>query len=94
MPRTNSGAPDHGRQDHRTQDHRVWQRLAPSGLLLVGAGLCVIADAATRKAARAPTAGWVAEGTGGLTLVGAGLSLFGEAVKRRALFDVEERARG
>ena len=82
------------RTDHRAHDYRAWQRLAPAGLLLVGAGLCVIADAATRKATAGAPAGWVAEGTGGLTLVGAGLSLFGEAVKRRALFDVAERARG
>lgn len=81
------------RTDHRAEDHRVWQRLAPSGLLLVGAGLCVIADAATRRARAATPLAWVATGTGGLTLVGAGLSLFGEAVKRRALFDVAERAR-
>ncbi len=78
-------------------DHRVWRRLAPSGLLLVGAGLCVLSDAATRKAdARTGGSGataWVAEGTGALALVGAGLSLFGEAVKRRALFDVAQRSR-
>lgn len=75
------------------EDHRVWRRLAPSGLLLVGAGACVTADAATRRARRGAPLGWVGEGTGGLVLLGAGLSLFGEAVKRRALFDVAERAR-
>ena len=90
------------------QDLAVWRRLAPGGLLLVGAGASVVADAATRRARRAvrgtvpgtasgtgrsgPTA-WAAEGTLGLTLLGAGLSLFGEAVKRRALHDVAERAR-
>lgn len=79
------------------EDLAVWRRLAPSGLLLVGAGASVIADAATRRATRETAAGplvWVAEGTLGLTLVGAGLSLFGESVKRRALHDVAERAAG
>jgi len=79
-------------RDLAQEDHRVWQRLAPSGLLLVGAGLCVLADAATRKARLEAAVGWVAEGTGGLVLVGSGLSLFGEAVKRRALYDIAERA--
>lgn len=74
------------------QDLEVWRRLAPGGLLVVGAAASVIADAATRKARRTPTPAWVAEGTLGLTLLGAGLSLFGEAVKRRALHDVAARA--
>lgn len=74
------------------RDLEVWRRLAPGGLLLVGAAASVIADAATRKARRAPARAWVAEGTLGLTLLGAGLSLFGEAVKRRALHDVAARA--
>lgn len=73
-----------GRADH----YGVWQRLAPLGLLLVGAGTAVSADASARRTAGAPTRGWVAEGTAGLVLLNAGLSLFGEAVKRRALYDV------
>ncbi|HEX8496279.1 MAG TPA: hypothetical protein VF661_03715, partial [Actinomycetales bacterium] len=68
------------------EDHAVWRRLAPSGLLLVGAGACVISDASTRRAAGASVAGWAAEGTLGLVLLNAGLSVFGEAVKRRALY--------
>ena len=70
------------------EHYRVWQRLAPAGLGLVGAGACVVGDAATRRAQRSPAATWVVEGTGGLVLLGAGLSLFGEAVKRRALHDL------
>lgn len=83
------------------EDLAVWRRLAPSGLLLVGAAASVIADAATRRArgtvrgtGGSSPLGWVAEGTLGLTLLGAGLSLFGESVKRRALHDVAERAAG
>ena len=82
----------------------MWRRLAPGGLLMVGAGASVIADAASRRARgaglgtalgarRSGPAAWVAEGTVGLTLLGAGLSLFGEAVKRRALHDVVDRTR-
>lgn len=72
-----------------TQEHyRVWQRLAPLGLLLVGAGASVIADAATRRGRREQATSWIGEGTVGLVVLNAGLSVFGEAVKRRALYDV------
>ncbi len=66
-------------------DLTAWKVLAPSGLLLVGAGVCVVTDAAVRRARRRP---WVVPGTAGLVTLNAGLSLFGEAVKRRALHDV------
>lgn len=70
-------------------DHyRTWQRFAPLGLLLVGVGASVIADATVRKATSAGGAAWVLEGTAGLIALNAGLSVFGEAVKRRALYDV------
>ncbi len=72
-------------------DHEVWRRLAPSGLLLVGAGVCVVSDASSRRASGTGVGSWVAEGTVGLVLLNAGLSLFGEAVKRRALYDVATR---
>ena len=77
--------------DTAEQDYAVWRRLAPSGLLLVGAGACVISDASSRRASGGPATGWVGEGTVGLVLLNAGLSLFGEAVKRRALYDVATR---
>lgn len=75
-------------------DYRTWKRLAPLGLLLVGAGTAVSSDASSRRAAGTPTARWVAQGTAGLLLLNAGLSVFGEAVKRRALHDVAARAAG
>jgi hypothetical protein len=70
------------------EHYRVWKRLAPLGLLLVGAGTAVTCDAATQRAAGSGATRWVGEGTAGLVLLNAGLSLFGEAVKRRALYDV------
>lgn len=74
-----------------TEDLDVWRRLAPGGLLLVGLGTCVVADAATRRARGSGTARWTGQGTAGLVLLNAGLSLFGEAVKRRALYDGARR---
>ena len=72
-------------------DYEVWRRFAPLGLLLVGAGVCVVTDASARRARGSGT--WVLEGTAGLLTLNAGLSVFGEAVKRRALYDVADRAR-
>lgn len=70
------------------QDYRVWRRLAPGGLLLVGLGVSVAADASGRKSRGEAPSAWVVEGTLGLVALNAGLSLFGEAVKRRALYDI------
>ncbi|MEZ0491430.1 hypothetical protein AB2L28_04190 [Kineococcus sp. TBRC 1896] len=71
-------------------DYTVWKVYAPAGLLLVGAGVCVVTDAAVRRARRGR---WVARGTVGLVALNAGLSVFGEAVKRRALHDVRSPGR-
>jgi hypothetical protein len=73
----------------KTDEHyRTWQRLAPLGLLLVGVGTSVVADAAIRKSHSSHVLTWVAEGTVGLVALNAVLSIFGEAVKRRALYDI------
>lgn len=69
-------------------DLRAWARLAPLGLVLVGAGACVTGDAAVGRGTGGSRRRWVLGGTVGLLLQGAGLSVFGEAVKRRALHDV------
>lgn len=74
-------------------DYRAWKTLAPSGLLLVGLGVSVVADAAVRRGGGVRFATWGAEGTLGLVALNSGLSLFGEAVKRRALHDVRVAAR-
>jgi len=71
-------------------DYRAWKVLAPSGLLLVGAGVSTAIDASTRRGSGGLLR-WAGQGTVGLVALNAGLCLFGEAVKRRALHDVAER---
>lgn len=51
--------------DTSEQDLAVWRRLAPGGLLLVGAGASVVADAATRKARLTPRRGSASYGPTG-----------------------------
>lgn len=53
---------------------------APLGLVLTGAGLCFVAEAAVMKYDEAPAAEWVLAGTGALIVFNAGLSFFGSAV--------------
>lgn len=53
--------------------------LAGTGLALVGAGLSIAVDAASRRAAGGP---WFLQGTAGLVVLGSGLSVLGDAVRR------------
>ncbi|PWJ52912.1 hypothetical protein SAMN06264364_11648 [Quadrisphaera granulorum] len=85
MAQTSEGTPT------PEEDLSVWKRLAPSGMLLVGTGLCVTLDASARRSSGSPLLRWVAEGTAGLVLVNAGLALYGEAMKRRGLYDAATR---
>ena len=71
----------------RVDRHRTWRRLAPLGLVTVGAGASAIGEATIRKATGRP---WVLYGTVALCVFNAGLCLFGEAVKQRALLEWEE----
>ena len=73
----------------RTDRHTAWRRLAPLGLVTVGAGASAIGEATIRKATGRP---WVVYGTVALCVFNAGLCLFGEAVKQRALLEWEEGA--
>lgn len=66
---------------------RKWRILAPTGLLLVGAGLSVVGTATIEKARRAPWWKWASVGTAGLAITNAGLSMFGDSVKHRALYE-------
>ncbi|PRY14573.1 hypothetical protein [Kineococcus rhizosphaerae] len=72
-------------------DLAAWKRLAPAGLLLVGAGLSTAVDAAQRRTTGAATSRWTGQGTVGLVLVNAGLCLFGESVRRRTRYELAPR---
>jgi hypothetical protein len=70
---------------------KKWALLAPSGLILIGAGACLINWAGALKEKGSPTAKWVAAGTGALTVFNAGISLFGQSVIERVLHEVREQ---
>lgn len=72
---------------NRMSTRTKWLMLAPLSLMLVGAGLCVLSEAAWAKHSDAPFRQWFLWGTYGLILVNGGLSLFGQAVRYRAQLD-------
>ena len=71
---------------------KKWALLAPSGLILIGAGACLISWAGALKEKGVPATKWVAAGTGALAVFNAGISIFGQSVIERVLHEVQEQA--
>lgn len=67
--------------------------MAPTGLLLSGAGLSLVGEATVLKASLSPWWEWFAWGTLGLILFNVGLCIFTEAVKRLAVAEAVRRIR-
>lgn len=72
---------------NRLSTRTKWLLLAPLSLLFIGAGLCVLTEAAYAKHTGAPFRQWFLWGTYSLILINGGLSLFGQAVRFRAQLD-------
>jgi hypothetical protein len=71
----------------RMSTRTKWLLLAPTSLVLIGAGLCFFSEAANAKHTGQPFAAWFWLGTYSLILINGGLSLFGQAVRFRAQLD-------
>jgi len=67
--------------------YRNWLIQAPVGLVLVGFGACLIAEAAILKANGADWTQWVLWGTIALSVFNAGLSIFGNAILERVRYE-------
>jgi hypothetical protein len=68
-----------------------WLLLSPAGLVVVGAGACMISWAGGLMEKGAPTKKWVAAGTAALVIFNAGLSLFGHGVAESVLYQLREK---
>lgn len=68
-----------------------WLTLAPAGLLVVGAGACLISWAGSLKAKDEPTGKWVKAGTLALVVFNSGLSLFGHGIAESVLYQLKEK---
>lgn len=67
--------------------YRRWLIQAPLGLIGVGFGACLIAEAANLKFSGAETLVWVSAGTGALVVFNSGLCIFGDAILHRIRFE-------
>ncbi|UYZ59259.1 hypothetical protein [Hymenobacter latericus] len=74
---------------HKTK----WLVFAPSGLVVVGFGICLIQWATKRMQDGAATKDWVLAGTAALGVFNAGLSLFGRGVAESVLYQLKEKPR-
>ena len=72
---------------NRMSTRTKWLILAPLSLVLIGAGLCILTEAAWAKHTGAPFRQWFWWGTYGLIFINGGLSLFGQAVRFRVQLD-------
>jgi hypothetical protein len=73
---------------------RRWRIQAPTGLVLVGLGACLIAEAAHLKFGGGDTATWVAAGTAALVVFNSGLCLFGDSILHRVRYEKLRDAEG
>lgn len=72
---------------NKQQYYRRWLLQAPIGLVLIGFGACLIAEAAMDKYDGAPVWQWVAYGTLALVVFNSGLSIFGDSILQRARYE-------
>ncbi|MCC3157324.1 hypothetical protein LJ737_08740 [Hymenobacter sp. 15J16-1T3B] len=68
-----------------------WLLFAPSGLVVIGFGTCLVQWASEMKRNGEPTMQWVAAGTLALGVFNAGLSLFGRGVAESVLYQIREK---
>lgn len=68
-----------------------WLLFAPAGLLVIGAGACLVTWAAALKEKGTPAARWVPAGTAALVVLNAGVSLFGHGVTENVLYRLKEK---
>ena len=70
-----------------------WLLFAPSGLVVIGFGACLVQWASDKKRNGHSTSEWVAAGTAALVVFNAGLSLFGRGVAESVLYQIKEKPR-
>lgn len=68
-----------------------WLIQAPAGLVLVGMGLCFVAESTVLKHSGATTWQWVLAGTVSLSVVNSGLCLLADAVLQRVRYEWKQQ---
>lgn len=70
--------------------YKKWLIQAPIGLVIIGFGACLIAEAAMVKYSGADTWDWVSYGTLALIVFNSGISIFGGAIIHRIRHEREK----
>jgi hypothetical protein len=70
---------------------KKWLLFAPSGLMIIGFGTCLIQWATALQRKQVPTGEWVAAGTLALGVFNAGLCVFGRGVAEGVLHEIREK---
>lgn len=74
-----------------TKHYRRWLIQAPTGLVLIGFGASLVAEAAMCKYSGAATWSWVLYGTVALVVLNSGLCLFGDSILHRMRYENAKR---
>jgi hypothetical protein len=78
------------RLKEKNEYYKKWLIRAPLGLVIIGFGACLIAEAAIYKSSGASTWQWLAYGTIALIVFNSGLSIFGDAILQRMRYEQRE----
>lgn len=68
-----------------------WLLFSPLGLMMVGAGACLVQWSGGLKDRGASARTWVPAGTAALIVLNAGLSIFGHGVAESVLYQLKEK---
>ncbi len=71
----------------KNKHYRNWLIQAPLGLVIIGFGVCLVAESAILKASGASWQAWVPAGTVSLCVFNAGLCVFGNAILERIRYE-------
>lgn len=71
--------------------YRRWLIQAPVGLVAIGFGVSLVAEAAMTKYHGAATWQWVTYGTVALIVLNSGLCLFGDAILHRVRYEIARK---
>lgn len=75
----------------KSKYYKRWLLQAPLGLIIIGFGVCLIAEAAMVKYDNAPVWQWVSYGTIALVVFNSGLCIFGDSIIQRVHFEQLKR---
>lgn len=75
----------------KNKHYKRWLIQAPVGLVIIGFGASLIAEAAMLKASGGETWSWVGYGTIALVVFNSGISVFGGAILHRVRYERETK---